>query len=259
MWGSLKARPDIRVLPSGGAAGIGVRRAARAGLNAFVRLVSAMVDGGREAPLPPAQMINLVLDRFYQDYIENTFSDAPARLEDVRQLAEFAMQYDATATFLSEWALMGAAASASPVSAEAEEGTQEALVLSSVHQAKGLEWRVVFLIWLTDARFPLARALADPGGEEEERRLFYVALTRAKDEVYMCQPALESQTWNMGAFSRLSRYVGELPEELYERWLLEEVTESADGDAEGGEAEGGSRLADPDEPDGLRYEYDAER
>lgn len=250
-WEALRARPDVRVLRGGGA-GLGARGAARAGLDAFVELVSAMTEGAGQVPLPPSEMIRIVVERFYQDYLENTFSDAPSRLEDVRQLAEFALQYDATATFLSELALMGTAASARPANADAGEGAEEALVLSSVHQAKGLEWRVVFLIWLTDTRFPLARALGDPGGEEEERRLFYVALTRAKDEVYMCQPGLESQTWNMGAFSRLSRYVAELPEALYEGWLLEEETESADG-----EAAGESRPADPDEPDGLRYEYDA--
>ena len=52
-------------------------------------------------------MINLVLDRFYQDYVENTFEDAQTRIEDVRQLAEFAMQYEAATAFLSELALMG--------------------------------------------------------------------------------------------------------------------------------------------------------
>lgn len=250
---------------------------ARGGFETFGRLVFELTGGGKRTLLPPTEMINLVLDRFYQEYVENAFDDAPARVEDVRQLAEFAMQYEEATAFLSELALMGTAASASPAAPEDAEGLDEAIVLSSVHQAKGLEWKAVFLIWLTDTRFPATRALADPEGEEEERRLFYVALTRAKDELYLCQPMLESEGWKMGAFSRLSRFVEELPEELYERWLLEE--EPAEP-VEGGEDSGGaprladadeprwmdgppdsarvSEPADPDEPDGLRYEYDGE-
>ena len=235
---------------------------ARKGFDVFRKLVVELTGAPRAAsgdklsPLPPTEMINLVLDRFYQEYVENTFEDAPNRIEDVRQLAEYAVQYDGATAFLSELALMGTAAAAGPAASGEGDEPDESMVLTSVHQAKGLEWRVVFLIWLTDTRFPSTRSLTDPEGEEEERRLFYVALTRAKDELYMCQPMLESEKWNMGAFSRLSRYVEELPEELYERWLLEEEAIQApqDEDAQGPV----SRPADPDEPDGLRYEYDAD-
>ena len=235
---------------------------ARAGFETFRKLVVELTgapraaDGAGQSALPPTEMINLVLDRLYQDYVENTFEDAEARIEDVRQLAEYAVQYEEATAFLSELALMGTAAAAGPAASGDQDEPDESMVLTSVHQAKGLEWKVVFLLWLTDTRFPSTRSLADPEGEEEERRLFYVALTRAKDELYMCQPMLESERWNMGAFSRLSRYVEELPEELYERWLLEEeALETPKGEDA---PEPASRLADPDEPDGLRYEYDAD-
>lgn len=235
---------------------------AREGFETFRKLVVDLTGAPRAAAgekpsaLPPTEMINLVLDRLYQDYVENTFEDAEARIEDVRQLAEYAVQYDGAAAFLSELALMGTAAAAGPAAPGDQDEPDESMVLTSVHQAKGLEWKVVFLIWLTDTRFPSTRSLADPEGEEEERRLFYVALTRAKDELYMCQPMLESERWNMGAFSRLSRYVEELPDELYERWLLEEeALETPQEEEAPGPV---SRPADPDEPDGLRYEYDAD-
>ncbi|MDA1001519.1 MAG: ATP-binding domain-containing protein, partial [bacterium] len=192
--------------------------------------------------------------RFYESFMENTFENAPARIEDVRQLAEFALQYESAAVFLSELALMGTVA-AEVAAPGGEEGPDEAVVLSSVHQAKGLEWKSVFMIWLTDSRFPHARALGDAGGEEEERRLFYVALTRAKDELYLCQPMMESDTHRMTTFSRLSRFMAELPETLYERWTLDEDVIPAAG--EGSAAiPGNTRPADPDEPDGLVYEYD---
>ncbi len=233
---------------------------ARKGFETFSKLVVDLtgapraVKGVEQSALPPTEMINLVLDRFYQEYVENTFEDAETRIEDVRQLAEYAVQYDEATAFLSELALMGTAAAAGPAAPGDQDEPDESMILTSVHQAKGLEWKVVFLLWLTDTRFPSTRSLADPGGEEEERRLFYVALTRAKDELYMCQPMLESEAWKMGAFSRLSRYVEELPEELYERWLLEEEAIETPQDEEAPSP--ASRLADPDEPDGLRYEYD---
>ena len=259
VWEQVSAQAEPFLFLARGGVG-SLPRNAREGFDVFRKLVADLTGGGRAAMgveqsvLPPTEMINLVLDRFYQDYVENTFEDAPTRIEDVRQLAEFAMQYEAATAFLSELALMGTAAAAGPATPGEREEPDESMILTSVHQAKGLEWKVVFLLWLTDTRFPSTRSLADPEGEEEERRLFYVALTRAKDELYMCQPMLESEAWKMGAFSRLSRYVEELPEELYERWLLEEeVIESPqDEDA----PEPASRLADPDEPDGLRYEYD---
>jgi DNA helicase-2/ATP-dependent DNA helicase PcrA len=85
----------------------------------------------------------------------------------------------------------------------------ERLTLSSIHQAKGLEWRVVFLIWAADGRFPSPRSLRDAEGEEEERRLFYVALTRARDELYVCYPIIESdrgrQTFDPASVAICSR------------------------------------------------------
>ena len=62
------------------------------------------------------------------------------------------------------------------------------VTLSTVHQAKGLEWPVVFVIWLSDGRFPTDMAGREPDGLEEERRLFYVACTRAKDDLLLTYP-----------------------------------------------------------------------
>jgi len=91
-----------------------------------------------------------------------------------------------------------------------------------VHQAKGLEWRVVFLLWAADGRFPSARSLRDAEGEEEERRLFYVALTRAQDELYVCYPVLESDRARQSVVQRPSRFVTEVPRELLEVWSVDE-------------------------------------
>ena len=98
------------------------------------------------------------------------------------------------------------------------------MVLSSVHQAKGLEWRAVFLVWLADGRFPSAQALRDRDGEEEERRLFYVACTRARDELFLCFPLVEAPRDRERVVLKASRFVEELPGDpvIYERWQLDE-------------------------------------
>jgi DNA helicase-2/ATP-dependent DNA helicase PcrA len=106
---------------------------------------------------------------------------------------------------------------------EAEE-PDEKMVLSSVHQAKGLEWRAVFVVWLADGRFPSIQALRDPDGEEEERRLFYVACTRARDDLTLCYPLVTAPRDRERVVLKASRFLEELPGEpaVYERWQLEE-------------------------------------
>ena len=100
----------------------------------------------------------------------------------------------------------------------------EKMVLSSVHQAKGLEWRAVFVVWLADGRFPSAQALKDRDGEEEERRLFYVACTRAKDELYLTYPVMAAPRDRERVVMKASRFLEELPAEppLCDRWQLDD-------------------------------------
>jgi DNA helicase-2/ATP-dependent DNA helicase PcrA len=169
----------------------------------------------------PGEAIELVLAEGYEDHLKAEFLNADSRVEDVRQLAEYARGYDDTETFLAEIALL-AELSAETVSEGGE--PDEKMVLSSVHQAKGLEWRAVFLVWLADGRFPSAQALRDRDGEEEERRLFYVACTRAKDELYLCFPIMAAPRDRERVVLKASRFVEELPGDpaLYERWQLDD-------------------------------------
>ena len=89
----------------------------------------------------------------------------------------------------------------------------DVVVLTTVHQAKGLEWSVVFLLWLVEGRFPSARSLDSREDEEEERRLFYVATTRARDELYMCYPLMSYSARQGAMIHRLSRFVQEVGED----------------------------------------------
>ena len=169
----------------------------------------------------PGEAIELVLAEGYEERLETEYVNAASRVEDIRQLAEYARGHGGTEEFLAEVSLL-AELSAETVSEGGE--PDEKMVLSSVHQAKGLEWRAVFVVWLADGRFPSAQALRDRDGEEEERRLFYVACTRAKDELYLCFPVVAAPRDRERVVLKASRFLEELPGDppAYERWQLDE-------------------------------------
>ncbi|MFQ5691735.1 MAG: ATP-dependent helicase [Nitrospinota bacterium] len=198
----------------------------------------------------PAEMIRWVLERGYRDFLTKEFPNAASRLEDLEQLARFAEQFDSAETFLSELALLTTMGGE-----EAEDAgeREESVVLSSVHQAKGLEWRAVFVVWLAEDRFPSGPALREDPDDEEERRLFYVAVTRAKEALFLTYPLMELGRHQMGVLTRPSRFIQELPETVYEQWTIEEEF-SADphdgGDGWTGEV---SQEAVPDADDWDQY------
>ncbi|PYT01224.1 MAG: hypothetical protein DMF65_08000, partial [Acidobacteria bacterium] len=126
----------------------------------------------------------------------------------------------------------------------------ELLTLSSVHQAKGLEWRAVFIIWAADGKFPSPRSLRDAEGEDEERRLWYVALTRARDQLYITYPLMVTDySSRQTVLQRPSRFVTEVPPELYEIWSLEE--ESAQTALESSATEADEESGGSGEPGGY--------
>jgi DNA helicase-2/ATP-dependent DNA helicase PcrA len=165
----------------------------------------------------PAKMIRLVLEAVYEDYLKERFTNYRSRLEDLEQLASFAQQFSATDEFLTQLALL------TNVEAEGDKPASdtEQLRLSTIHQAKGLEFTVVFVIMLCDGLFPSARSLESVEGEEEERRLFYVAITRAKNELCLCYPLVRFAHGQGGdTLHPPSRFLGEIPKELVEQWNL---------------------------------------
>ena len=98
----------------------------------------------------------------------------------------------------------------------------EHLVLSTIHQAKGLEWKVVFIIGLCEGQFPHHKSKEEPLELEEERRLFYVATTRTKSQLYLIHP-ITRYDYQMGTvISRRSLFLEELDETRYDRWEIEE-------------------------------------
>jgi DNA helicase-2/ATP-dependent DNA helicase PcrA len=168
----------------------------------------------REAP---SDMISAVLKQGYMDYLKFAYPNYEARLEDLNQLSNFSTKYQSLETFLSELSLMSGLAGEETISAA--DGDDERVILSTIHQAKGLEWKVVFLVWCSEGRFPNPKAL-DDGSLEEERRLFYVATTRAMDELYLCHPLLAFDRQAGHIIMRPSRFLTELSGSHYEEWSI---------------------------------------
>ena len=171
----------------------------------------------------PGGMIELVMQEGYEAYLQSRYPNYESRADDLRQLAAFAGQYSSCQDFLSELALL-TSMEGETTSVRGGDG-KGMITLSSVHQAKGLEWSVVFILWLAEGRFPSLRSLAESGGdgEEEERRLFYVAVTRARDELYLCYPRFAAERGGRAMIQRPSRFISELYGKGYRRLDLDEL------------------------------------
>ena len=183
----------------------------------FVATISQLED--ETIRKSAAKMLRLVMDAGYDDYLKENFANYRTRLEDLEQLAVFAYQFDSAEDFLTQLALL------TNVEAEDGQATQtddEKIRLSTIHQAKGLEFDAVFVIMLCDGLFPSSRSLESDDGEEEERRLFYVAITRARNELYMSYPLIRAGFGNSGndAMQQPSRFLPEIPKDLVNEWNL---------------------------------------
>jgi len=183
----------------------------------FVETISQLED--KAVRQSAAKMLRLVMDAGYDDYLKENFANYRNRLEDLEQLAVFAYQFGSVEDFLTQLALL--------TNVEAEDGQTanrdaEQIRLSTIHQAKGLEFDVVFVIMLCDGLFPSARSMENDDGEEEERRLFYVAITRAKNELYLSHPLMRAGygSTGMDAMQQPSRFLSEIPRDLLNEWNL---------------------------------------
>jgi len=166
-----------------------------------------------------AKMLRLVIDAGYDDYLKENFANYRTRLEDLEQLAVFAYQFNSVEDFLTQLALL------TNVEAEGDQAARDdtdKIRLSTIHQAKGLEFDAVFVIMLCDGLFPSSRSMESEEGEEEERRLFYVAITRAKTELYLSYPLMRASFINSGGDGRQwpSRFLSEIPRSLLNEWNL---------------------------------------
>ncbi|TAK03915.1 ATP-dependent helicase [Patescibacteria group bacterium] len=171
----------------------------------------------------PSGMIREVAGSGYRDYLEAEYPDFRDRLDDLEQFALFADGYESLTSFLDEVSLTDQYGAARGGSGEAQD--EEKMVLTTIHQAKGLEWDAVFVMGLADGKFPNPRALEEQDGLEEERRLLYVAITRARRRLFLTYPiASMTDAFSIGAPSPL---VTELPQGLAEEVRLRHAPRTA--------------------------------
>ncbi|MGD0486558.1 MAG: ATP-dependent helicase [Syntrophorhabdales bacterium] len=167
----------------------------------------------------PSEMISAVLAHGYMEYLKYTYPNHENRLEDINQLMNFSTGYDSLVNFLSELSLMSGITGEEVVGGAGED---ERVILTTIHQAKGLEWKAVFVVWCAEGRFPNPKAVEE-GGVEEERRLFYVAATRAMDQLYLCYPLMIFDRQIGSVILRPSRFIAELKSSHYEEWQVGDV------------------------------------
>jgi DNA helicase-2/ATP-dependent DNA helicase PcrA len=167
-----------------------------------------VADTMREAK--PSDAVETAIDGWYGDYLKGAFADYVDRLEELKALVGFAARFESMQDLLAQIVLLNGETSDRQVDPEAE-----AVKLTTVHQSKGLEYDVVFLIGLADGMFPGRRSI-EAGDVEEERRLFYVAVTRAKNELYLCYPRVATRAGPGGMLLSPSRFLAELDPNLYE-------------------------------------------
>ena len=165
----------------------------------------------------PSDAVETAIDGWYGDYLKGAYADYMDRLEELKALVGFAQRFEETQDFLAQILLLNSETSDRHVDQE-----MDAVKLTTVHQAKGLEYDVVFLIGLADGQFPGRRSI-EAGDVEEERLLFYVAVTRARNELYLCYPKIAARPGPGGMINTPSRFLQELSPDLYQQLKIKRM------------------------------------
>jgi len=207
LWSRVAGDDPLRALLSLEPAGIDLPRVARGSLGEL-RLLVEELSSPRLAG-QPGEAIRRVVELFYGQWVRANLENAGSRLDDLEQLALFADGYPDVSSFLAEITLLNELSGEDLVGGPPD----EAVTLSTIHQAKGLEWRAVFLVWLSEGRFPTVRA----EDLEEERRLFYVAITRAEEHLLLVHPEIARDRYRVDVLLDPSTFVLEVPADLFER------------------------------------------
>ncbi len=212
---------------------------AQKGYRAFRNIMEKVMDCGPTAAA--GDIINTILDSGYEKYILTAFENARDRIDDIHELVNFSHEYNALNEFLNDITLRESFRGETSF-AQAEDDEQ--LVLTTIHQAKGLEWDTVFVIGLCEGQFPHAKAGDETSEIEEERRLFYVAATRARKYLYLIHP-ITRYDYNKGTvIARRSRFLEELDPASYEVWRVDSSSRfpSTSLQAGGADFDGGREI-----------------
>jgi DNA helicase-2/ATP-dependent DNA helicase PcrA len=180
---------------------------------AFRELIELMQDlKSRQGPI--SEKVDQI-NRYYFPFLREKYDNYPKRMRDLEQLADLTVSYRSLNRFLNDMAL-------EPPDEERAGGhtTNSNLVLSTIHSAKGLEWHTVILIWAAEGRIPSPMSLDSSEDLEEERRLIYVATTRAKRNLVVIAPQTFTDRRVGEVPVKISRFLEELPPEYFRSYSL---------------------------------------
>ncbi len=191
--------------------------------------LAALLVGLRDAPTSSGTGGGVVaaeiarVRTLYDDILRERYDDADPRLADLEQLQTIAAGYPDRGAFLTALALEPPQSTQDLADGSDDADDGDTLVLSTTHSAKGREWDAVFLIWAVDGWFPLARSTNDAAELEEERRLMYVAMTRARHHLAITYPLHVYQTRRGSDYSidQLSRFLDRGVRETMQRVVVE--------------------------------------
>jgi len=169
--------------------------------------------------IPIGEKANLI-SIFYKPILEKKYDDWKKRWKDIEMFISIADRYNSLSEFLQDMAIEPPIESVIDIEEESKE--EEFLNLSTIHSAKGLEWRAVFIIWALDGRFPSSKSAENEQTLEEERRLFYVACTRAKEKLYITYPMSIFDREQGIVLSKPSRFIENISEDIAERFVIQE-------------------------------------
>ena len=192
---------------------------ARGGTESGFKRLAALLKELRSGEKRPAEQIAMTLEYYLPVMREAYPDDFPKRERDLEHFQNITERYKSLDAMLSDMALEPPSDSLDGVLATGPD--DEYLTLSTIHSAKGLEWKVVFLIWAADGRFPGPQSVGDDE-LEEERRLMYVASTRARDELYLSYPIYMFDRSFGFVMGRVSRFLEDVPADLLETATLQE-------------------------------------
>ena len=176
------------------------------------------VEDARKELLKPSLIVDKVLEHYYP-ILADRYDDYTKRQKDLEHFHYLSEQYSTLEDFLSDLALEPPDSSVTDVNEGAHQ--DEFLTLSTIHSAKGLEWRAVFIVGAVDGRFPSVFSFNSEEELDEELRLMYVAATRAKNYLYITYPIDMYDHATGMVLSKPSRFLDGIGSDIIERWVLE--------------------------------------
>jgi len=187
-----------------------------------IHALSSLLQDLKKNDYPVSKGVEHIVT-YYKSFCENKFDDYPKRLKDLEAFIGISENYSTFRKMLEDLALDPIEATA--IDTEASKRDESPLILSTIHSAKGLEWKSVFIIQCLDGVIPSGYSIKNEEELDEELRLLYVACTRAKSNLYISYPVIQNTSYGE-YFSNPSRFINDIEENLLEPWVLVEESET---------------------------------